>query len=103
MAFPNCRLRAAKVLVIGMSGLGAEVTKNIVLAGVKSLTMMDGSVATKEDLCSQFFIPHSELGKNVRLYIYTDCFQQLNSIFQRGTRFFSEIGPLSICFQKITV
>ncbi|CAH0390732.1 unnamed protein product [Bemisia tabaci] len=75
------RLRAAKVLVIGMSGLGAEVTKNIVLAGVKSLTMMDGSVATKEDLCSQFFIPHSELGKN-RAEASVERAQQLNPMVE---------------------
>jgi molybdopterin/thiamine biosynthesis adenylyltransferase len=35
------RLRAARVLLIGVRGLGAEVAKNIVLAGVKSLTLLD--------------------------------------------------------------
>jgi len=36
-----CRLRASRVLLIGLGGLGAEVAKNIVLAGVRSLTLLD--------------------------------------------------------------
>ena len=35
------RLRASRVLLIGMRGLGAEVAKNIVLSGIKSLTLLD--------------------------------------------------------------
>ena len=35
------RLRAATVLIIGMKGLGAEVAKNIILCGVKAVTLMD--------------------------------------------------------------
>ena len=38
-----CRLRAARVLLIGMKGLGAEIAKNIVLAGIKSLTLLDST------------------------------------------------------------
>nr|XP_015196150.1 PREDICTED: SUMO-activating enzyme subunit 1 [Lepisosteus oculatus] len=35
------RLRASRVLLVGMRGLGAEVAKNLILAGVKGLTMLD--------------------------------------------------------------
>ncbi|XP_025945606.1 SUMO-activating enzyme subunit 1 isoform X1 [Apteryx rowi] len=35
------RLRASRVLLVGMKGLGAEVAKNLILAGVKGLTMLD--------------------------------------------------------------
>ncbi|ESO93718.1 hypothetical protein LOTGIDRAFT_182121 [Lottia gigantea] len=58
------RLRASKVLLIGLKGLGAEVAKNIVLSGIKSLTLLDHTVVDEEDKNSQFLIPHSELGKN---------------------------------------
>uniref|UniRef100_A0A8B9P974 SUMO1 activating enzyme subunit 1 n=1 Tax=Apteryx owenii TaxID=8824 RepID=A0A8B9P974_APTOW len=37
----RCRLRASRVLLVGMKGLGAEVAKNLILAGVKGLTMLD--------------------------------------------------------------
>ncbi|XP_013400398.1 SUMO-activating enzyme subunit 1 isoform X1 [Lingula anatina] len=58
------RLRAARVLLIGLQGLGAEISKNIVLAGIKSLTLMDHTVVTEEDACSQFLIPRSKIGEN---------------------------------------
>ncbi|XP_076463598.1 SUMO-activating enzyme subunit 1-like [Babylonia areolata] len=58
------RLRAASVLLIGLRGLGAEVAKNIVLAGIKSLTLLDPTVADEEDAAAQFLIPRSEIGKN---------------------------------------
>ncbi|KAH6926812.1 hypothetical protein HPB50_022397 [Hyalomma asiaticum] len=35
------RLRAVRVLVAGLNGLGAEVAKNLVLAGIKSITLLD--------------------------------------------------------------
>uniref|UniRef100_A0A8C5KVY1 THIF-type NAD/FAD binding fold domain-containing protein n=1 Tax=Jaculus jaculus TaxID=51337 RepID=A0A8C5KVY1_JACJA len=34
-------LRASRVLLVGMKGLGAEIAKNLILAGVKGLTMLD--------------------------------------------------------------
>lgn len=50
-----------------MKGLGAEVAKNVTLAGVKSVTLLDDGVVTKEDIISQFLVPSNHLGKNVTL------------------------------------
>ena len=36
-----CRLRAANVLLSGIGGLGAEIAKNLVLAGIKAITILD--------------------------------------------------------------
>ena len=58
------RLRAARILVVGMRGLGCEVVKNLVLAGVNSLTMMDHENLTKEDGDSQFLAPRDKIGTN---------------------------------------
>lgn len=58
------RLRAARVLLIGIRGLGAEVAKNIVLAGVKSLTLLDHTQVTEEDACSNFLVSRDDVGKN---------------------------------------
>ena len=41
-----CRLRAASVLLVGVRGLGAEIAKNIVLAGIKSLTLLDPTLVS---------------------------------------------------------
>jgi ubiquitin-activating enzyme E1 len=35
------RMGSSNVLIVGLKGLGAEMAKNIALAGVKSLTLFD--------------------------------------------------------------
>jgi len=57
------RLRNANVLLIGMSGVGAEIAKNLVLCGIKKLTIIDHHPLTQEDLSAQFLAQH-EIGKN---------------------------------------
>jgi ubiquitin-like 1-activating enzyme E1 A len=58
------QLRAANVLLIGMKALGNEIAKNLVLAGIGSLTILDHEPVIEDDLCSQFFITEEDLGKN---------------------------------------
>ncbi|XP_055556066.1 SUMO-activating enzyme subunit 1 [Falco cherrug] len=58
------RLRASRVLLVGMKGLGAEVAKNLILAGVKGLTMLDHQQVSAEDTRAQFLIPAGSLGRN---------------------------------------
>lgn len=41
MCFLLYRLRGSRVLLAGLGGLGAEVAKNLILAGVKGLTLLD--------------------------------------------------------------
>lgn len=60
----NFRLRNSKVLIAGLNGLGAEVSKNIILSGIKSVTFLDDKVVTELDFASNFFIPRDQLGKN---------------------------------------
>lgn len=58
------------MLVAGLCGLGAEVTKNLVLSGVKSLTMLDHRKVTQIDTCANFLAPHETLGENVGNYYF---------------------------------
>ncbi|XP_039624193.1 SUMO-activating enzyme subunit 1 [Polypterus senegalus] len=58
------RLRGSRVLLVGMKGLGAEVAKNLILAGVKALTMLDHEQITEEVTRSQFLIPVDSSEKN---------------------------------------
>ncbi|XP_030402525.1 SUMO-activating enzyme subunit 1 isoform X1 [Gopherus evgoodei] len=58
------RLRASRVLLVGMKGLGAEVAKNLILAGVKGLTMLDHQQVSQQDTRAQFLIPVGSLGRN---------------------------------------
>jgi len=58
------RLRSANILLIGLNGFGAEVAKNIILAGVKSVTFLDHRNVSAEDACAQFLVKKSDVGKN---------------------------------------
>lgn len=54
------RLSKANVLVCGMTGTVAEFCKNIVLAGVGSVTLVDDGVVTEAALSANFLIPPDE-------------------------------------------
>lgn len=56
------RLRNANILLITMKALANEVAKNLVLAGVGSLTLIDHELITVEDLGAQFFISDDDMG-----------------------------------------
>jgi ubiquitin-activating enzyme E1 len=58
------RMALSNVLISGMGGLGVEIAKNVVLAGVKSVTIHDEEVTTWNDLSSQFFLREEDLNKN---------------------------------------
>lgn len=58
------RIRSAKILICGLNGLGAEVAKNIILSGVKSVTLCDHKNVSEIDFCSQFLAPQTSVGKN---------------------------------------
>lgn len=47
-----------------MNGLGAEIGKNIILAGVKSVTFLDHRNVSQLDFTSNFFVPRDQLGQN---------------------------------------
>ncbi|CAH1261333.1 SAE1 [Branchiostoma lanceolatum] len=71
------RLRASSVLIAGLKGLGAEVAKNIVLSGVKAVTLLDHQQVTEEDFSSQFLVSRADLGRN-RAEASLDRTQNLN-------------------------
>ncbi|CAJ0574747.1 unnamed protein product, partial [Mesorhabditis spiculigera] len=54
------KLRNASVLVIGLSGLGAEIVKNLMLAGLNALTIMDDKKATADDKKANFLLPDAD-------------------------------------------
>lgn len=77
------RLRACKVLIAGLCGLGAEICKNTVLAGVNSVTLLDHANVTEEDLSAQFFLTKQDVGKN-RAECSLCKVKQLNPLVEVG-------------------
>ncbi|KAJ3012816.1 SPS-sensor component ptr3 [Thoreauomyces humboldtii] len=57
------KMSNAHVLIIGLKGLGVEIAKNVILAGVKTVTLYDPKPAQVADLASQFFLFNEDLGK----------------------------------------
>lgn len=58
------RMAASDVLISGIGGLGVEIAKNVILAGVKSVTLHDQQNCEISDLSSQFYISEASIGKN---------------------------------------
>ncbi|KAK7102589.1 ubiquitin-like modifier-activating enzyme 1 [Littorina saxatilis] len=58
------KMANSNVLISGMRGLGVEIAKNVILGGVKSVTIHDPGKSSFLDLSSQFFLREEDLGKN---------------------------------------
>ena len=53
-----------------MRALSNEVCKNIALAGIGSITLLDDGIVEEQDLGAQFFLNENHIGKNVCIYMY---------------------------------
>ncbi|KAL8039074.1 hypothetical protein ABFX02_10G011800 [Erythranthe guttata] len=72
------RLFASNILISGMQGLGAEIAKNLVLAGVKSVTLHDTGTVELWDFSGSFLFSEEDLGKN-RALVSVPKLQELNN------------------------
>lgn len=69
------RIMSSKFLLIGLQGVGVEIAKDLVLMGVKAVTIVDQELVTVPDLGSQvrtlelvpltfqFYLTESDVGK----------------------------------------
>eukprot|EP01132_Coremiostelium_polycephalum_P008603 gene8603-10590_t len=90
------KISSTNVLVVGLSGLGIEIVKDIVLAGVKSVTIYDDDLVQIQDLSSQFYLSTSDVGKLKRSEA---CFQKVVDL-NSYVRINSHTGELSDSFLK---
>lgn len=89
------RMATSDVLISGLGGLGVEIAKNVILGGVKSVTLHDEQKCTIGDLSSQFYFSESDIGKNRA----ETCCKQLSELNNYvPTR--SYTGPLTEDFIK---
>lgn len=56
------KISKAKVLLVGLKGLGVEIAKNVVLAGVGAVGLCDDGKTELSDLGSQFFLHPEDVG-----------------------------------------
>uniref|UniRef100_A0A8D3DA32 Ubiquitin-activating enzyme E1 n=1 Tax=Scophthalmus maximus TaxID=52904 RepID=A0A8D3DA32_SCOMX len=83
------RMATADVLVAGVRGLGVEIAKNVILSGVRSVTVQDEGHTGWTDLSSQFFLKEANLGQNRA----TCSLQQLSDL-NPHVRVSAHDGPL---------
>lgn len=58
------KIRTANILLVSIKALANEIAKNLVLAGIGSITLADHEVVTKEDLGAQFLVSDADVGVN---------------------------------------
>ncbi|XP_055531157.1 ubiquitin-like modifier-activating enzyme 1 [Wyeomyia smithii] len=58
------RMARSDVLISGLGGLGVEIAKNVILGGVKSVTLHDKALCSLADLSSQFYLTEKDVGTN---------------------------------------
>lgn len=59
-------MRTSSVLLYTLRGLSAEIAKNIVLAGVGTVTLLDDKDVVEDDLGANFFLREEDVGLKVR-------------------------------------
>ncbi|TFY82614.1 hypothetical protein EWM64_g1400 [Hericium alpestre] len=57
------RMRNATILIVRLRGVATETIKNLVLAGIGKLIVVDGDEVTEEDLGAGFFFRDDDVGK----------------------------------------
>lgn len=63
------RIRSANILLVSLRALGTEIAKNLTLAGISSLTIVDEDLVTEEDLGAQYFLREEDIGKPVSVLV----------------------------------
>jgi len=71
------RMMSSSCLMIGVSGLGVEIAKNVILAGISGLTLYDPYDVNFYDLGGNFYCSESDIGKN-RSIVCKDKLAELN-------------------------
>ena len=58
-------MRNAAILVVNLRGVATEAIKNMVLAGIGKLVIVDDEIVSQEDLGAGFFFRDEDVGQKV--------------------------------------
>ena len=73
------KLASLSVLVVGMRGLGAEVAKNLILAGPKKVDIIDPTTVAHGDLSANFYLEPDDVDEKQRDEACVSKLAELNS------------------------
>ena len=71
------KIKNIKVIIIGLKGVGIEVSKNIILSGVDEISIFDDNICKVSDLSSNFYISEDDINKKRR---DKACFEKLRDL-----------------------
>jgi ubiquitin-activating enzyme E1 len=63
-------INSSNIYISGMAGLGVEIAKNLILYGVKSVTINDNNKIKLNDLSSNYYAQTKDIGKNRAEVVY---------------------------------
>lgn len=55
------KINNIKVIIVGLRGLGVEISKNIILTGVNEISIFDDNICTISDISSNFYISEKDV------------------------------------------
>lgn len=84
-------LRESSVLLLGLTGLGVEIAKCVILTGVKSITLCDGGKIRQKELSSNYYAHESDVGK-LRVEVVKNKLQSLNPYVTVNTEIISQLS-----------
>ncbi|KAJ2135193.1 E1 ubiquitin-activating protein aos1 [Coemansia sp. RSA 678] len=73
------RLRSSSVCIMGITALSLETSKNLVLSGIGTLTLIDSHKITAQDLQAQYYFDQSHIGRP-RDHVLAEQLQLLNPL-----------------------
>lgn len=60
------KINNIKVIIIGLRGLGIEISKNLILTGINEISIFDDNICKLSDLSSNFYISENDVNKKRR-------------------------------------
>ena len=85
----------SNILISGMNGLGVEIAKNIILSGVKSVTLHDISDINIENMSSHYYLTKTDLGMNKAVSVRNKL-AELNMYVDVRTTSFNPLNEMAM-------
>jgi len=89
-------MMASSAVLVGLSGLGVEVAKNVVLAGLHELTLVDPLPTTDYDLGANFYLNNNTTTATSRAEACKDALSELNPYVTVNTEPVPDLSAASL-------
>ena len=92
------KLSEFKIFIYGMRGLGVELAKNLILMGIKEVTICDENLVKINDLSSNYILTENDVGKVRRDKACLSDLKKLNNFVDVNI---CEISDLTLLCKKV--